>query len=185
MELEKTLACWITDRVVGLNAFKDDLAFISAGSPYPYLLITEVSTTKRNLGTGIWDTCFLLNGGESHLQVKAIKEHVVLRFTIRAASNTTDNGNDLVADTCRQIEDLLFELCRSGSIDLPIPDTSPEETIHVERVVFQGRADIAPDEGGEPFVYQKALTYLFVVHRLYEQEISDKFETINIEYDEE
>ena len=180
MNLQKTIAKYLADNITGIHLFKDDVAWNAAGNPYPYLLITEISSSKQNLGTGTWDRDFPKDDGDSFLLVKAIKDHVVLRFTVRAVNRQSQNGNDIVTAICTNIEDLFFDLCRTGSIDLPIPGSISEEHLHVEKVVFRGRADLSPDEGGEPFVYQKSLSYLFVTHRHYEQEISKTIDEIVI-----
>lgn len=178
MTLEAAIAVRLTSEIPGLHAFKDEIAWNTSGNPYPYLLITEISTSKRNLGTGIWDKDFPVDEGESFVRTKTIKEHVVLRITIRAVNEGSRNGNDIASEICRQIEDQLFTLCRCGSVNLPVP--GQEDPLHIEQVILQGRADIAPNESGQPFIYHKALTYRFILHRHYEEEFSGKFEEIRV-----
>ncbi len=178
MKLQRAISKYLTDNIPGLYAFKDDIAFISAGNPYPYFLVDLVSTRKRSLGTGIWDTT-IDNNGDTAVQVKATKLHQVLRFTIRAVNTSDKNGNEVLAGVCDQIDGLLSDLCRDGSVDLVDPVSG--ESVHVEQAVFQGRSDLAPIEKGMPFVYQQSLSYLFVEHRFKTAQVESRIETIKIE----
>ena len=178
MKLLHAISKYLTDNIPNLHAFKDEIAFVSAGNPYPYFLVDLVSTRKRNLGTGIWDTT-IDNSGDPATQVKVTKHHQVLRFTIRAVNDSGRNGNVIVTEVCDHIDELLADLCREGSVDLVDPATG--EGIHIEQVVFQGRSDLAPIEKGMPFVYQQSLSYLFVEHHFKTQAVERRMETIKIE----
>jgi len=175
MKLQRAISKYLTDNIPGLYAFKDEIAFVSAGNPYPYFLVDLVSTRKRNLGTGVWDIT-IDNGGDTATRVKTIKLHQVLRFTIRAMNTSDKNGNEVLAEACEQIDRLLSDLCRIGSVDLTDPVSG--ESVHIEQVVFQGRSDLAPIEKGMPFVYQQSLSYLFVEHRFKTAQVENRIETI-------
>ena len=159
VKLQRAISKYLTDSIPGLHAFKDEIAFVSAGNPYPYFLVDLISTRKRCLGTGLWDTT-IDNYGDPAVQVKVTKLHQVLRFTIRAVNISEKNGNEVLSEVCEQFDGLLSDLCRTGSVDLTDPASS--ESVHVEQAVFQGRSDLAPIEKGLPFVYQQSLSYLFV-----------------------
>ena len=178
MKLQRAISKYLTDNISGLYAFKDDIAFVSAGNPYPYFLVDLVSTRKRNLGTGIWDTT-IDNSGDPATQVKVTKHHQVLRFTIRAVNDSGRNGNVIVTEVCDRIDALLSDLCREGSVDMIDPVSG--ESVHIEQVIFQGRSDLAPIEKGMPFVYQQSLSYLFVEHRFKTRAVESRMETIKIE----
>ena len=178
MKLQHVISKYLTDNIPSLHAFKDEIAFVSAGNPYPYFLVDLISTRKRNLGTGVWDATFEDNG-DSVTQIKVTKHHQVLRFTIRAVNDSEKNGNVIVTEVCDHIDELLADLCREGSVDLIDPATG--EGIHIEQVVFQGRSDLAPIEKGMPFVYQQSLSYLFVEHHFKTQAVERRMETIKIE----
>ena len=175
MKLQRAISRHLTDNISGLYAFKDDIAFVSAGNPYPYFLIDLISTRKRNLGTGVWDAT-LEDNGDTATQVKVTKHHQVLRFTIRAVNTSEKNGNEVVGEVCDQMEELLSDMCRTGSVDLADPVSS--ESVHIEQAVFQGRSDLAPIEKGMPFVYQQTLSYLLVEHRFKTAQVEDRIETI-------
>lgn len=175
MKLQWAISKYLTDNISGLYAFKDDIAFVSAGNPYPYFLVDLVSTRKRNLGTGIWDTT-IDNSGDPATQIKVTKHHQVLRFTIRAVNDSEKNGNVIVTEVSDQIDTLLSDLCRESSVDLVDPVSS--ESVHIEQVIFQGRSDLAPIEKGMPFVYQQSLSYLLVEHRFKTAQVEDRIETI-------
>jgi len=176
MRLERAIAAYLTERIAGLQAFKDEIAFIAAGSPYPYFLIDLISTRRKAVGTGIWDRITSVNGGG--IAAKAVVIHQALRFTVRAANTQSANGNAVANKICDQIETLLSELCRSDSIDLPDPES--QELIHLERVIFQGRYDIPPIEKSMPFVYQQALTFIFVEQQVITKQIEEKIDRIRI-----
>jgi len=176
MRLENAVAAFLTGRIAGLHAFKDEIAFMAAGNPYPYFLIDLISTKRKAVGTGVWDQTVLQEG--VRFATKAISVQQVLRFTVRAVNTAAKNGNAVVGEICDQIEAQLNELCRRGAADLPDPNS--EEQIHLERVVFQGRYAIPPIEKGMPFVYQQAVTYLFVEQRLLRQEVPDVLDKIGI-----
>jgi len=175
VNLQRAMAKYLTDNIPGLYAFKDEIAFVSAGNPYPCFLVDLVSTRKRNLGTGLWDTT-IDNNGDSAIQVKVTKLHQVLRFTIRAMNTSDKNGNEVVVEICDRLDESLSDLCREGSVDLVDPASG--ESVHIERVVFQGRSDLAPIEKGMPFVYQQSLSYLFVEHRFKTAQVENRIETI-------
>ena len=178
MKFLKAISASIQTQIPDLYAFKDDLAFYAAGNPYPYFLVDVISKRKLNLGTGVWDKTIQLEG-DTFLKAKIIKNHIVVRFTIRAVSEPGRSGNDAVSDITDQLELILFDLCRHGiGKELPIPDS--EETVYVEKSVFQGRSDIAPIEKGMPFVYQQSMSFLFKIHEYLTEEVSSAFETINI-----
>ena len=178
MKFLEAISDYIQNQIPGLYAFKDDLSFYAAGNPYPYFLADVISKRKLNLGTGVWDKTIPL-GEDTFLKAKIIKNHIVVRFTIRAVNESERNGNDVVIDFTDQMELLLFDMCRHGiGKELPIPNS--EETIYVEKSVFQDRSDIAPIEKGMPFVYQQSLSFLFVIHEYLTEEVSSAFETINI-----
>ena len=178
MKFLKAISAHIQTQIPGLYAFKDDLAFYAAGNPYPYFLADVISKRKLNLGAGVWDKTITLDS-ETFLKAKIVKNHLVVRFTIRAVSESGRNGNDAVTDIADQMEFLLFDLCRHGiGKELQIPGS--DETIYVEKSVFQGRSDIAPIEKGLPFIYQQSLSFLFVIHEYLTEEVSSAFETINI-----
>ena len=178
MKFLKAISAYIQTQIPGLYAFKDDLAFYAAGNPYPYFLADVISKRKLNLGTGVWDKTIPFEG-DTFLKAKIIKNHIVVRFTIRAVSETGRNGNEAVADITDQLELILFDLCRHGiGKELPVPDSA--ETVYVEKSVFQGRSDIAPIEKGMPFVYQQSLSFLFIIYEYLTEEVSSAFETINI-----
>ena len=176
MKLQRAIAAYLTDRIPSLHAFKDDLAFIAAGNPYPYFLIDLISTRRKAVGTGLWDRVIPSDAGG--IATKAVSVHQVLRFTVRAANTRVLNGNAVVAETCDQIEALLIELCREGSADITDPESG--ESLHVERTLFQGRHDIPPIEKGMPFVYQQALSFLFVEQQLLRQSVPTKLNRIRI-----
>jgi len=177
MKLQRAISKYLTDNIPSLHAFKDEIAFVSAGNPYPYFLVDLISTRKHNLGTGLWDKTETTE--ESATQIKVTKHHQVLRFTIRAVNDSEKNGNVIVAEVCDRIDVLLSDLCRDGSVDLVDPVSG--ESVHVEQAVFQGRSDLAPIEKGMPFVYQQSLSYLFVEHRFKTAQVESRIETIKIE----
>ncbi len=180
MKAIQAIAVYLQSQIEDLYAFKDDLAFYAAGNPYPYFLVDVISKRKVNLGTGVWDKT-IERETDPFLKVKIIKNHVVVRFTIRAVSESERNGNDAVADITDQMELVLFDMCRHGiGKELPIPGS--EETVYVEKSVFQGRSDIAPIEKGMPFVYQQSLSFLFVIHEYLTEEVTPVFETINVNF---
>ena len=178
MKFLKAISAHIQTQIPGLYAFKDELAFYAAGNPYPYYLVDVISKRKVNLGAGVWDKTIPLENG-NFLKAKIIKNHLVVRFTLRAVSEPGRNGNDAVADITDQLEFILFDMCRHGiGKELPIPGS--DETLYVEKSVFQGRSDVAPIETKMPFVYQQSLSFLFVIHEYLTEEVSTVFETINI-----
>lgn len=164
MRLESAIATHIANALPDLHMFRDDLAWNAAGNPYPYLLISEISRDRRSLGTGRFDG---YQGGGT--PVKLIKERRVLRFTLRTAGTRQKSGGRLASDLADQAIDLLDSLCRTASVDLPVPDSS--ETVHVERAVYVSRNDLPPMENGEPFVHQVAFSYAFTIHRVLEGEL--------------
>ena len=178
MKFLPAISAYIQTQIPGLYAFKDDLAFYAAGNPYPYFLADVISQRKLNLGTGVWDKTIPL-GNDNFLKAKIIKNHIVVRFTIRAVSESNRNGNEAVSSIADQMELLLFDMCRQGiGKELPIPDS--EEKIYVEKSVFQGRSDVAPLEKGMPFVYQISLSFLFIIHEYLTEEVTSALKTINI-----
>ena len=178
MKLQRALSKHLTDCISGLHAFKDEIAFIAAGNPYPYFLVDLISTGKRNLGTGLWDRTETVVNGDR--QIKVIKLHQVFRFTIRAVNDSEQNGNEIAVEICDRMDSLLSDLCRESSVDLVDPVS--EESIHIEQAVFQGRSDLVPLEKGMPFVYQQSLSYLFVVHEFKVRAVANRLENINIEF---
>jgi len=178
VKLQRALSKHLTDNVPGLHAFKDEIAFIAAGNPYPYFLVDLISTSKRNLGTGLWDRTETTKDGDR--QIKVIKFHQVLRFTIRAVNDSSRNGNEIAVEIGDRMDSLLSELCREGSVDLVDPVS--EEGIHIEQTLFQGRSDLTPLEKGMPFVYQQSLSYLFVLHNFKVRSLDSRLENIKIEY---
>ncbi len=177
MKLQQAISKYLTDNIPGLYAFKDEIAFVSAGNPYPYFLVDLISTRRRNLGTGLTDISLSDSDGAA-TQVKVTKHHQVLRFTVRAVNTAGKNGNEVVAEICDRIETLLSDLCRMGSVNLVDPASS--ETVHIEQVIFRARSDLAPIEKGMPFVYQQALSFEFVEHRFRQEAVSAKLNKINI-----
>ena len=178
MKAIQAISVYIQNQIEGLYAFKDDIAFYAAGNPYPYFLVDVISKRKLNLGTGVWDKTIQLEE-DTFLKVKIIKNHLVVRFTIRAVSEPGCNGNDAVADITDQMELILFDMCRGGiGKELQVPGS--EEKIYVEKTIFQGRSDIAPIETGMPFVYQQSLSFLFIVHEYLTEEFSSAFQNINL-----
>jgi len=178
MKFLQAISAYIQSQIPNLYAFKDDLAFYAAGNPYPYFLTDVISKRKLDLGTGVWDKTIPM-GNNNFLKAKIIKNHLVVRFTIRAVNEPNRNGNEAVADITDQIEFILFDMCRHGiGKELPVPDS--DEKVYVEKSVFQGRSDIAPLEKGMPFVYQQSLSFLFIIHEYLTEEVSSAFETINV-----
>ena len=112
-------------------------------------------------------------------QVKVTKHHQVLRFTIRAVNGQEQNGNVIVTEVTDHIDNLLSDLCREDSVDLVDPET--EESLHIERTVFQSRSDLAPLEKRIPFVCQQSLSYLFVEHRFKVRVVESRIDQVNIE----
>ncbi len=178
MKFLKAISAYIQTQIPGLYAFKDDLAFYAAGNPYPYFLADVISKRKLNLGSGVWDKTIPL-GENVFLKAKIVKNHLVVRFTLRAVSESNRNGNETAADITDQLEFILFDMCRHGiGKELPIPDS--EETVYVEKSVFQDRSDIGPIEKGMPFVYQQSLSFLFIVHEYLTEEVTSVFQTVNL-----
>ena len=177
MKLQRAISKHLTDNIPDLHAFKDEIAFVAAGNPYPYFLIDLISTRRQNLGTGLWDrTETVVNGTR---QIKVSKFHQVLRFTIRAVNDSNRNGNVIAAELCDRIDGLLSDLCRESSVDLVDPVSS--DSLHIEQSVFQGRSDFAPLEKGMPFVYQQTLSYLFVVHDYRTKVVENRLDSVKIE----
>ena len=177
MKLLHAISKYLTDNIPSIHAFKDEIAFVSAGNPYPYFLIDLISTRKRNLGTGLWDRTETTE--DSTRQIKVSKFHQVLRFTIRAVNDSNRNGNVIAGEICDRIDGLLSDLCRGSSVDLVDPASG--ESVHIEQVIFQGRSDLAPIEKGMPFVYQQSLSYMFVEHNFKTRAVESRMETIKIE----
>ena len=177
MKLQRAISKFLTDNIRDLYAFKDEIAFVAAGNPYPYFLIDLISTRKRSLGTGLWDRTETTEDGDR--QIKVTKHHQVLRFTIRAVNSSEKNGNLIVTEVSDQIDNLLSDLCREGSVDLVDPVSG--ESLHIEQAIFQGRSDLTPLEKGMPFVYQQMLSYLFVEHRFKTRVVENRMESVKIE----
>lgn len=177
MKLQRTISKYLTDNIPGLHVFKDEIAFVAAGNPYPYMLIDLISTRKSNLGTGLWDRTETTEDGDR--QVKVIKFHQTLRFTIRAVDSSEANGNVIVSEISDQIDSLLPDLCREGSVNLV--DSVSGENIHIEQVIFQARSDLTPLEKSMPFIYQQSLSYSFTVHHFKTRKIADRIERLTIE----
>ena len=177
MKLQRAISKHLTDNIPDLHAFKDEIAFVAAGNPYPYFLIDLISTRKRNLGTGLWDKTETTEDSAS--QIKVTKHHQVLRFTIRAVNSSEKNGNVIVTEVSDQIDTLLSDLCSEGSVDLFDPESG--ESLHIEQAIFQGRSDLAPLEKGMPFVYQQTLSYLFVEHRFKTRAVDNRMDRVKIE----
>lgn len=176
MKLQRAVAAFLTERIPGLHAFKDDLAFVAAGNPYPYLLIDLISTRRKALGTGFWDRIIPGDGGG--IATKAVSVQQVLRLTVRACGSRTESGNATVGDLCDQIEAILASCCRDGAMELPDPES--DAPLHIEQILFQGRYDIPPIEKGAPFVYQQALSFLFREQRLIRETIPKRLDKISI-----
>ena len=177
MKLQRTISKYLTDNIPGLHAFKDEIAFVAAGNPYPYFLVDLISTRKSSLGTGTWDRMETTEDGDR--QVKAIKLHQTLRFTIRAVNSSEENGNVIVSEISDQIDALLTDLCCEGSVDLM--DSVSGENIHIEQVIFQGRSDLTPLEKSMPFIYQQSLSYSFTVHNFKTRKVADRIERLTLE----
>ena len=178
MKFLEAISAYIQSQIPGLYVFKDDLAFYAAGNPYPYFLMDVISKRKVSLGTGVWDKTIPM-GNNSYLKAKIIKNHIVIRFTIRAISEPDRSGNDAVVDIADQLESILYNMCRHGiGMELSVPDS--EEKIYVEKSVFQGRSDLAPIEKGMPFVYQQSLSVLFIAHEYLTEEVSSTLQNINL-----
>ncbi|MBC8191172.1 MAG: hypothetical protein H8E18_02220 [FCB group bacterium] len=177
MRLQRAISKLLTDNIPGLNAFKDDIAFVAAGNPYPYFLVDLISTRKQTLGTGLWDK--FQTSEDSTAQVKVTKHQQVLRFTVRAVNDSGRNGNDILFEICDKIDDFLSNLCCEGSVN--IADALSPDAVHIENILFQGRSDMTPIEKGMPFVYQQSLSYLFVEHRYKTRIVENKIESIKIE----
>jgi len=173
MKLQRAISKYLTDNVSGLHAFRDEIAFVAAGNPYPYFIVDLISTRKRNLGTGLWDRT------ENTTQVKVTKHHQLLRFTIRAVNDSGQNGNIIVAEVSGQIDTLLSDLCQEGSVDLVDPVSG--DSLHIEQTIFQSQSDLAPLEKRIPFVYQQSLSYLFVEHRFKTRVVENRIDQLNIE----
>jgi len=167
----------LTDNIPGLHAFKDDIAFVAAGNPYPCFLVDLISTRKQSLGTGIWDT--FQTSEDNMTQVKVTKHEQVLRFTVRAVNDSDRNGNVILCEICDKIDDFLSVLCCDGSVNIPYSESN--DVLHIEKVLFQGRSDLTPIEKGVPFVYQQSLSYLLVEHRYKTRVVENKIESIKIE----
>ncbi len=177
MKLQRAISKCLTDDIPDLHAFKEEIAFVAAGNPYPYMLIDLISTRKHSLGTGLWDMTETTEDRAS--QIKVTKHHQVMRFTIRAVNSSEKNGNVIVTEVSDQIDTLLSDLCREGSVDLVDPVSG--ESLHIEQAIFQGRSDLAPLEKGMPFVYQQTLSYLFVEHRFKTKVVENRMESVKIE----
>jgi len=176
VRLERAIAAYLTERIPNLHAFKDEVAFVAAGNPYPYFLIDLISTRRKPVGTGVWDR--IASQGSAGIATKAVSVHQVLRFTVRAANTPQKNGNAAVGEICDRIEALLSDLCSEGSEKLPIPESV--ESVHLTSVLFQGRYDIPPIEKGLPFVYQQAISFLFVEQRVITKPVEKKIDRIKI-----
>ena len=177
MKLQRAISKYLTDNVPGLHAFKDEIAFVAAGNPYPYFLVDLISTRKRNLGTGLWDRTETRE--DNATQVKVTKHHQVLRFTIRAVNSSEKNGNVILEEISDQIDNLLSDFCREDSVDMVDPVSG--DSLHIEQTIFQSQSDLAPLEKRIPFVYQQSLSYLFVEHRFKVREVESRIDQVNIE----
>jgi hypothetical protein len=176
MKLKNALAGYLKIKLPDLHLFRDDLAWNAAGNPYPYLLIDEVSRSRKALGSGRFD-----GYQDDHTPVKLIKERRVLRFSVRAAGSRTQSGGRIAGDIAEVVMAELDDLVRYGSVELPIPGAS--ETVHLERVVLESVNDLPPQEKGEPFMHQVALSYAFTIHRVVEGDPAVALQTIEIEKD--
>jgi len=177
LKLQRAISKYLTDNVSGLHAFRDEIAFVAAGNPYPYFIVDLISTRKRNFGTGLWDRTESTE--DTATQVKVTKHHQVLRFTIRAVNDSEQNGNIIVAEVSDQIDILLSDLCQEGSVDLVDPVSG--DISHIEQTIFQSQSDLAPLEKRIPFVYQQSLSYLFVEHQFKTRIVENRMESVKIE----
>lgn len=152
MILERILADYLTARMVGLMAFKDDLAF-SLNPVFPYLLTNQISRKRESLGAGFRD--FISDQGTTKIYVDAVS----IRFTFRAVSTEAENGNDIVAAQVKQADQILGNLTRTGGISLRDSVTKlPQRIVQGE---YLSQSDIQPITDRLPVVYQKALSYSF------------------------
>ncbi|MDP8237891.1 MAG: hypothetical protein P9X24_02265 [Candidatus Hatepunaea meridiana] len=178
MRFQRAISKYLKDNIPNLHAFKDEIAFVAAGNPYPYFLIDLISTRKSQLGTGLWDRTEDNDDGTA-TKIKVFKHSHVFRFTVRAINTNEQNGNEVVADICDKMDNHLSDLCRFGSIDLT--DLVTGDNIHIESALFQGRSDLAPIEKGMPFIYQQSLSYMFVEHRFKTKQVEHRVESIKID----
>ncbi len=177
MKAIRAISKFLTDNIAGLYSFKDELAFISAGNPFPYFLTDVISTQKKDLGCGLWDQT-ISSGDDTFTQLKIIKKHIVLRFTIRAVNTPQQNGNDIANEITEEIDHQLFELCRNGGVNLIDPVSN--EVFYIEKSLFQSRSDIAPIENKMPFIYQQSLSYKFIIQDVITSTITTPFNNLTI-----
>lgn len=178
MILQRALAAHLVAVSPGLHAFKDDLAWVQAGEPWPLLLITATGTRRQSIGTGTYDTREWSAATEEWVYAKAWIYAVQLRLTIRGVAADDRSAATVVDDVARAIE---AELRRYGTGQrLELLDAISGETVRVRRILHRGASDQGPILERVPFQAQRTLDYEFQWVQTTEVGRAGAFETINL-----
>ncbi len=178
MILERTIAAHLQTAIPGLIAFKDDLAWAQAGSPYPYLMVTVTGSGRKPLGTGRYDDKRWEEGPREWVFEKTWIYPKAVRFTVRGKAIAGKSGATVVAETVKAIE---AELRKYGSGQrLVLTDPVSEANVIIRRVKYRGASDQSPNLQRVPFDAQQTLDYELQELEVIEVSREKDFQTIDV-----
>lgn len=127
MIVQRTVAEFLASQITGLAVFKDELA-ASVSPSFPYMMTSLVGNKRNSLGAGHRDLLTDLD------QTKVYFNEQSLRFTFRAVSTDSENGNELVSRLVRETDELLRSLTRTGGVTLTDSVTLLPRTYRLYRI---------------------------------------------------
>lgn len=178
MILERAIAAHLVTVSPGLHAFKDDLAWIQAGEPWPLLLVTVVSTRRQSIGTGQYDTREWDKDALEWVYKKAWVYATQLRLTIRGVAAGSRSAATVVGDVAEAIEGELRTYGAGQRLELL--DEVSGETVRIRRILHRGASDQGPVLQSMPFQAQQTLDTEFQWVQVVEVSRAPAFSEINM-----
>ena len=179
--LQRAFGLWIADQVAGLHVCADDLA--NKKKTYPVCTVTELTHSLNWLGTGRRDIVTRdEETGYVETSGKMAREERVIRLLVQAPSPKTANGQPVVDTILSSIEQAIKQTSMAwDQIQIVDSEVDPAEVFYLDRMMSEGRAAVAPDVSGEPFLFRGALSVKIARTIALEKPVDGVIERIHLE----
>lgn len=164
-----------------MNVFIDEE--VNRQQKYPAIYMIDIDEDQEPQGCGRVDF------KERDVEEKVIKTGKMydykptVRFTIVAPQSITETGGSIVARLAKELDQTFIALKKKlKKVDL-IDPISLQKLI-LTYIKYLGQVSLPPDVGGDPVLYQRALSFRFTYQWNYEQDVDHAFENIIMVYPE-
>lgn len=181
----RAIAKFITDALVSypVNVFIDEE--VNREDKYPAIYMIDIDEEQEALGCGRVDWKERVVDEKDISNVvktgKIYNYKPTVRFTVVSPGDTNDTGGALVSKIAKDLDHAFVDLKKKLATVALVDPVSDDEII-LTYIKQLSLVSLPPDIGGEPVLYQRALSFRFTYQWHYEQAVANTMKRIIVVY---